>query len=200
MTGGIIVCKIADSPNRTSSLYHGLRVSPDATHSRTLTTTSFEEIGAPAAFRSILFPSTGASAPEQFPSAAPGTIRPEASNRQPGKASFRMPIVFGLISYPNVCILGLDVYPRKWRTARTAPRHAGPVDPAYADLWIAARARDRTTPSSRLRKKNCQRNTVRCIPRSSGWRNAAGALPSGEPLQKTETPAFTRWPPAAANN
>jgi hypothetical protein len=35
-------------------------------------------------------------------------------------------------------------------------------------------------------------DTVRCIPRSSGWRNAAGSLPTGEPLQISEKPAVAR--------
>src|ERR1700686_358400 len=34
MTGRMIVCKIVDLPNRTESLYHGIRLSPDSSDNR----------------------------------------------------------------------------------------------------------------------------------------------------------------------
>jgi predicted secreted hydrolase len=43
-----------------------------------------------------------------------------------------------------VLILGLYVYPRNERTARTAVERAGFADPPHADLWTAAWARDRS--------------------------------------------------------
>src|SRR5207245_10218400 len=49
-----------------------------------------------------------------------------------------------LTFYPNMRMLRLYVYPRSQRTAGTTAGHAGPADPAHADLWTAARAGYRT--------------------------------------------------------
>src|SRR5580658_4615522 len=126
----MIVCKIADSLNWTSSLYHGLR------------------------------------SPGHHPS------RPLTGGQGRLACGCQSLLLFGLISYPNVCILGLDVYPSDQRTARTAPRHARPVDPAYVDLWIPARSRDRTRSPADFggRIASGTRRTVSRAPAAGGAR------------------------------
>jgi NAD(P)-dependent dehydrogenase (short-subunit alcohol dehydrogenase family) len=64
---------------------------------------------------------------------------------------------FGLTSYPEEQILGLYVYPRCKRTTGIAAGDTGSVDSAHTDLWIAARARDRTRHPGNLGRRAARR-------------------------------------------
>src|SRR2546429_5202882 len=59
----------------------------------------------------------------------------------------------GLTSYPSERSVGLNVYPRRARTAGTAARHLGPADLAHADLWSAARPRHRARHPANVRRR-----------------------------------------------
>src|SRR5437016_5979057 len=81
----------------------------------------------------------------------------------------------GLTSYPSERSVGLNVYPRRARTAGTAARHLGPADLAHADLWSAARPRHRARhPANVSRRAPC--GARRALPRPPAARGARLAV------------------------
>src|ERR1700675_696127 len=116
MTGAMVVCKIADALNRTSSLHHRLRVSPDWTHNRILATNGIRRERSTNGVPKHPIPSNGNFSSGTVSECATVTRAPfvQLLTGGQGRLAFgcQSLFVFGLMSYPNECILGLDVYPR----------------------------------------------------------------------------------------